>query len=111
MKNYRVKHVDAFTTHPFAGNPAGVVIDARGLSDSDMQLLAREKNLPETAFVLPSTIKGADIQIRWFTPTTEVDLCGHATIASFHALAEESMEGMGTQGQHYFKLQTKSGIL
>ena len=111
MKNYRVKHVDAFTTHAFAGNPAGVVIDAKGLSDSDMQLLAREKNLPETAFVLPPTIKGADLQIRWFTPSAEVALCGHATIASFHALAEEGMEGMSTQGQHYFKLQTKSGIL
>jgi PhzF family phenazine biosynthesis protein len=56
-------------------------------------------------------VKGADLQIRWFTPTAEVALCGHATIASFHALAEEGMEGMSTQGQHYFKLQTKSGIL
>jgi trans-2,3-dihydro-3-hydroxyanthranilate isomerase len=111
MKNYRVKHVDAFTTHPFAGNPAGVVVDAKGLSDSDMQILAREKNLPETAFILPATTKGADLQIRWFTPAAEVALCGHATIASFHALAEEGMEGMSTQGQHYFKLQTKSGIL
>jgi trans-2,3-dihydro-3-hydroxyanthranilate isomerase len=111
MKNYRVKHVDAFTAHPFAGNPAGVVVDAKGLSDADMQMLAREKNLPETAFVLPPTMKGADLQIRWFTPAAEVALCGHATIASFHALAEEGMEGMSTQGQHYFKLQTKSGIL
>jgi trans-2,3-dihydro-3-hydroxyanthranilate isomerase len=111
MKNYRVKHVDAFTTHAFAGNPAGVVIDAKGLSDPDMQLLAREESLPETAFVLPSTLKGADLQIRWFSPEAEIALCGHATIASFHALAEEGMEGMSTQGQHYFKLQTKSGIL
>jgi len=111
MKTYRVKHVDAFTTHPFAGNPAGVVVDARGLSENEMQLLAREKNLPETAFVLPPTVKGADLQIRWFTPSVEIALCGHATVASFHALAEEGMEGMSTQGQHYFKLQTKSGIL
>jgi trans-2,3-dihydro-3-hydroxyanthranilate isomerase len=111
MKNYRVKHIDAFTTHPFSGNPAGVVIDAKGLTDADMQAIAREKNLSETAFVLPPTVKGADLQIRWFTPTNEVNLCGHATIASFHGLAEEGMEGMSTQGQHYFKLQTKSGIL
>jgi len=111
MKTYRVKHVDAFTTHAFAGNPAGVVVEAKGLSETEMQMLAREKNLPETAFVLPPTTKGADLQIRWFTPATEVALCGHATIASFHALAEEGMEGMSTQGQHYFKLQTKSGIL
>ncbi len=111
MKNYRVKHVNAFTLHPFSGNPAGVVLDAKGLTDAEMQMLAREKNLPETAFILPPTTKGADLQIRWFTPTTEVALCGHATIASFHALAEEGLEGMSTQGQHYFKLQTKSGIL
>ena len=111
MKTYRVKHVDAFTTRPFSGNPAGVVVDAKGLSDAEMQILAREKNLSETAFVLPATVKGADLQIRWFTPAAEVALCGHATIASFHALAEEGMEGMSTQGQHYFKLQTKSGIL
>lgn len=111
MKTYRVKHVDAFTSHPFAGNPAGVVVDAKGLSDADMQMLAREKNLSETAFVLPPTTKGADLQIRWFTPAAEVALCGHATIATFHALAEEGMEGMSTQGQHYFKLQTKSAIL
>ncbi|HTP12258.1 MAG TPA: PhzF family phenazine biosynthesis protein [Bacteroidota bacterium] len=111
MKTYRVKHVDAFTVHPFSGNPAGVVLDAKGLSDVEMQLLAREKNLPETAFVLPSTSKDADLQIRWFTPAAEVPLCGHATIAGFHALAEEGLEGMSTQGQHYFKLQTKSGIL
>ncbi len=111
MKNYRIKHVDAFTLRPFSGNPAGVVLDARGLTDVEMQTLAREKNLPETAFILPSSTKGADLQIRWFTPTTEVSLCGHATIAGFHALAEEGLEGMSTQGQHYFKLQTKSGIL
>ncbi len=111
MKNYRLKHVNAFTLHPFSGNPAGVVLDAKGLTESEMQTLAREKNLPETAFILPPSTKGADLQIRWFTPTTEVALCGHATIASFHALAEEGLEGMSTQGQHYFKLQTKSGIL
>ena len=111
MKTYRIKHVDAFTTHPFSGNPAGVVIEAKGLSESEMQSIGKEKNLPETAFVLPPTVKGADLRIRWFTPTNEIDLCGHATIASFHALAEEGLEGMTTQGQHYFKLETKRGIL
>src|SRR5512142_258094 len=111
MRNYRVKHVAAFTIHPFSGNPAGVVLDAKGLNDDEMQKMAREKNLPETAFILPPSLKGADLQIRWFSPTMEIPLCGHATIASFHALAEEGLEGMSTQGQHYFKLQTKSGIL
>jgi PhzF family phenazine biosynthesis protein len=111
MKTYRIKHVDAFTTEPFAGNPAGVVLDARGLSDAAMQNIARELNLSETAFILPPTTKGADLQIRWFTPAIEVPLCGHATIAGFHALAQEGLHGMKRTGSYYFRLQTKSGIL
>jgi trans-2,3-dihydro-3-hydroxyanthranilate isomerase len=111
MKTYRIKTVDAFTRTQFAGNPAGVVLDARGLTDSQMQLIAREINYSETAFILPATEKNANLRIRWFTPKNEVPLCGHATIASFHALAEEGLEGMSTNGQHYFRLQTKSGIL
>ncbi|RPI04812.1 MAG: PhzF family phenazine biosynthesis protein [Ignavibacteriae bacterium] len=111
MKTYRIKIVDAFTKKQFAGNPAGVVLDANGLSDSQMQLIGRELNLSETAFILPATEPGANLRIRWFTPIGEVALCGHATIASFHALAEEGMEGMRTNGQHYFRLQTRSGIL
>jgi trans-2,3-dihydro-3-hydroxyanthranilate isomerase len=111
MKTYRIKIVDAFTKKPFAGNPAGVVLDANGLTDIQMQLIARELNLSETAFILPATEPDANLRIRWFTTVGEVPLCGHATIASFHALAEEGMEGMRTNGQHYFRLQTKSGIL
>jgi trans-2,3-dihydro-3-hydroxyanthranilate isomerase len=111
MNTVRIKHVDAFTSHPFSGNPAGVVLDARGLSDSVMQKIAAEMNLSETAFLLPPTTKNADIQIRWFTPAAEVPLCGHATIASFHALAEEGMHGMKRPGVYHFRLQTKSGIL
>jgi len=111
MKTYRIKIVDAFTKKPFAGNPAGVVLDANGLTDTQMQLIARELNLSETAFILPATEPDANLRIRWFTPIGEVALCGHATIASFHALAEDGMEGMRTNGQHYFRLQTKSGIL
>jgi trans-2,3-dihydro-3-hydroxyanthranilate isomerase len=111
MKTYRMKIVDAFTKKPFAGNPAGVVLDADGLTDMHMQLIARELNLSETAFILPASDPDANLRIRWFTSVNEVPLCGHATIASFHALAEEGMEGMRTNGQHYFRLQTKSGIL
>jgi len=111
MKTYRIKIVDAFTKKPFAGNPAGVVLDAGGLSDIQMQLIAREVNCPETAFILPATERNANLRIRWFSPISEVPLCGHATIASFHALAEEGLEGMSTNGQHYFRLQTKSGVL
>jgi PhzF family phenazine biosynthesis protein len=111
MKTYRIKTVNAFTNRPFAGNPAGVVLEANGLTDMQMQLIAREVNTPETAFILPPTERDANLRIRWFSPKGEVPLCGHATIASFHALAEEGMEGMSTNGQHYFRLQTKSGIL
>lgn len=111
MKIYRVKIVDAFTKKAFEGNPAGVVLEANGLTDTQMQLIARELNLSETAFILPATVPEANLQIRWFSILNEVPLCGHATIASFHALAEEGMEGMRTNGQHYFRLQTKSGIL
>ena len=111
MGTYQIKHVDAFTSRPFEGNPAGVVPDARGLREDAMQTLARELNLSETAFILPSNRKDADLRIRWFTPTEEVPLCGHATIASFHALAEEGLAGMKTNGQHYFRLETKSGVL
>ncbi|MBI4429640.1 MAG: PhzF family phenazine biosynthesis protein [Ignavibacteriales bacterium] len=111
MRTLRIKHVDAFTSKPFAGNPAGVVLEADTLSDREMQSIAREKNLSETAFVLRPTVKDADIQIRWFTPGAEVPLCGHATIAGFHALAEEGLAGLKPEGQHYFRMQTKSGVL
>ncbi len=107
----RVKQVDAFTDSPLSGNPAGVVLDAAGLTNDQMQTIAREMSLSETAFLLPATNEDADLQIRWFTPRTEVDLCGHATIATFHALAEDSLYGMGTYGMHQFRLETKSGIL
>jgi trans-2,3-dihydro-3-hydroxyanthranilate isomerase len=111
MKSYKIKHVDAFTTEPFTGNPAGVVLDAKGLNEKAMQNIAREMNLSETAFILPPTLKNADIQIRWFTPAAEVPLCGHATIGSFHALAESGMFGMKRPGTYHFRLQTRSGVL
>jgi len=111
MNTIAVKHIDAFTSNPFAGNPAAVVLAADELTEEQMQAVAREMNLSETAFVLPPSNKHADLRIRWFTPTNEVDLCGHATIASFHALAEENMYGMKKNGPYSFRLQTASGIL
>ncbi|MCI0706925.1 MAG: PhzF family phenazine biosynthesis protein [Ignavibacteriae bacterium] len=111
MKTYRIKQVNAFTSKPFSGNPAGVVLDARGLSESKMQSIAREMNLSETAFILPSLTNNADMQIRWFTPAVEVALCGHATIGAFHALAEEEMHGMKRGGEYSFLAQTRSGLL
>ena len=78
-------HIDAFTDRPFAGNPAAVCLLRKAAPDSWMQALAAEMNLSETAFPLP---EGDGYRLRWFTPTVEVDLCGHATIATSHALWE-----------------------
>ncbi len=83
----KIYQVDAFTEQPYGGNPAGVVPHGTTLSSLQMQKIAMEMNLSETAFVLPG---GADydFEVRFFTPAEEVDLCGHATIATFHLLKE-----------------------
>jgi PhzF family phenazine biosynthesis protein len=81
--------VDAFTDQPFAGNTAGVVTAADGLSTDQMQTIARELGQTETCFVSPADEPGADLALRWFTPAVEVDLCGHATVAAFVCLAAE----------------------
>ncbi|MGM0589675.1 MAG: PhzF family phenazine biosynthesis protein [Bacteroidota bacterium] len=109
----RIKQIDAFTQQAFQGNPAGVVIDAELLKDSEIQLIAREMNLSETAFICPLSDEDveADFRLRWFTPTTEVDLCGHATIAALHALAEEGRFGLEGGVEQRLRLETRSGIL
>lgn len=82
--------IDAFTDKPFSGNPAAVCLLDRAPDELWMQALAAEMNLSETAFLVPvddGDAEGAPTwQLRWFTPTTEVDLCGHATLASAHYL-------------------------
>ncbi|WP_423822763.1 PhzF family phenazine biosynthesis protein [Salinisphaera sp. SPP-AMP-43] len=80
-------HVDAFTPRPFAGNPAAVYVLEAWPSDAQLAAIAAEHNLSETAFIVP----GADHyhELRWFTPTVEVELCGHATLASAHVLLNE----------------------
>ncbi len=83
-----ILHVDAFTTTPFAGNPAGVVLDGTGLNPTQMQAIAGEMQLAETAFLDTPTDALADYRLRWFTPTREVAFCGHATVATAHALVE-----------------------
>jgi PhzF family phenazine biosynthesis protein len=83
----RIRIIDAFTDQPFRGNPAAVcVLDGDTWPDQDwIQQVAAEMNLSETVFSLPAT-DGADYEIRWFTPVSEEDLCGHATLATAHAL-------------------------
>lgn len=89
MSRYRIYQVDAFTTEKFRGNPAGVVPEADGLSAGQMQLIARELNNSETAFVLSPDGTDHDVRVRFFTPTTEVPSCGHATIAAHYVRALE----------------------
>ncbi|MDH4162310.1 MAG: PhzF family phenazine biosynthesis protein [Nitrospirota bacterium] len=99
-----VVQVDAFTDKPFCGNPAAVCILEELKDDAWMQNVAREMNLSETAFL----IKNPDTyDLRWFTPAAEVDLCGHATLASAHVLWEN---GQVDRGQA-IRFMTKSGLL
>ncbi len=96
--------VDAFTEKPFGGNPAAVcILPCPGDSDW-MQNVAKEMNLSETAFLYKQE---KDFNLRWFTPTVEVDLCGHATLASAHILWEEGLLRFHEQA----RFQTRSGLL
>ena len=93
--------VDAFAEAPLTGNPAAVMPLDRWLDDLLMQRIALENNLSETAFLVPSERDDADYDLRWFTPATEVELCGHATIASAHVLITGDT----------IRFSTQSGIL
>jgi PhzF family phenazine biosynthesis protein len=99
----RIFHVDAFTTHRFAGNPAAVLPMDRFLDDDTLKAIAAENNLPETAFLVPDS---GDYRLRWFTPTVEVPLCGHATLASA-AVVMERLE----PGRNQVIFHTASGPL
>jgi PhzF family phenazine biosynthesis protein len=100
----KIYQVDAFTDLPFAGNPAGVCILSKAPAQSWMTNVAREMNLSETAFLVP---QDGGFNLRWFTPAVEVDLCGHATLASAHILWES-----GTlQPDQTARFYTRSGLL
>ena len=96
--------VDAFTDKPFAGNPAAVCIMPAAADEGWMQHLANEMNLSETAFLVQ---QGGDFNLRWFTPAVEVELCGHATLASAHVLWEQGFLSPDRQARFY----TRSGLL
>ena len=86
MPQLRLVQVDAFADRPFTGNPAAVVPLEAWLPDESLQAIAEENNLSETAFTVPATDGEAEYELRWFTPTVEVALCGHGTLASGHVL-------------------------
>ncbi|WP_372724352.1 PhzF family phenazine biosynthesis protein [Novipirellula sp.] len=98
--------VDAFTERPFHGNPAAVCLLDTAANPEWMQHVAAEMNLAETAFVTPTRIKNT-FDLRWFTPTTEVDLCGHATLAAAHVLIEQRQVDECVP----IRFQTRSGEL
>ncbi|MEL6495587.1 MAG: PhzF family phenazine biosynthesis protein [Cyanobacteria bacterium J06623_7] len=99
-----IVQVDAFTDRPFKGNPAAVCVLQSPQTDEWMQSVAQEMNVSETAFLLKQE---REYSLRWFTPTTEVPLCGHATLASAHTLWTE---GYASTGQS-IQFATKSGTL
>ena len=90
MKKYQVYQVDSFTAELFKGNPAGVVANADGLTDEQMQSIARELNNSETAFILSPTENDHEVWVRFFTPYNEVPSCGHATIAAHYIRSIEN---------------------
>lgn len=100
----KIYQVDAFTEKPFSGNPAGVCVLNQKLDEKLMQNIAREMNLSETAFL----VKNSDgYDLRWFTPNGEIDLCGHATLASAHILWEKGF----LKNDQEARFSTKSGLL
>lgn len=100
----KIHTVDSFTDKPFSGNPAGVCILEKELNEKQMQNIAMEMKHAETAFVVPS---GKDFLLRWFTPAAEVDLCGHATLASSHIMWQEKVIG----ADETIRFHTRSGLL
>ena len=103
-RRQRFTQVDAFTNRPFTGNPAAVCLLPEAADPAWMQQVAREMNVAETAFL----VRQADgFDLRWFTPSTEVDLCGHATLASAHVLWEEQQ----LRSDETARFHTRSGVL
>jgi PhzF family phenazine biosynthesis protein len=100
----RITQVDAFADRPFAGNPAAVCVLDGPAEERWMQLVAREMNLSETAYLHP---EGDAFRLRWFTPVSEVDLCGHATLAAAHVLWEEGRLAEDAPA----RFRTRSGLL
>jgi PhzF family phenazine biosynthesis protein len=105
MKSLTIYQVDAFTDTPFSGNPAGVCLVEKKYDDSVLQAIAAEMNLSETAFLYPPK-DTATFSLRWFTPKTEVSLCGHATLATAAVLFYE--RGIAAAE---IAFETKSGTL
>ena len=117
VREYRFLQADVFTDQAFAGNPLAIVTDAEGLSGEDMQRIAAEMNLSETAFVLPPTDVQALCRLRIFTPNTELPLAGHPVVGTFFVLARRGELGLGEKlrnlgtGVHRIHQECGAGVL
>ncbi len=105
MKEILVQQYNAFSTQPGQGNPAGVILDATGLTDQEMQRIALLANMSECCFVLPSQV--ADYCLRYFMPNCETSLCGHATVATISAM----MADQQVTEDRTLSIETKAGII
>ncbi|PGZ53916.1 isomerase [Bacillus cereus] len=105
MKTINVFHYDAFTNKPNMGNPAGIVLEADGLTEEEMQIIAEKVGYNETTFVLSSEV--GDIRMRYFTPGFEMDLCGHGTVGTLYALRKKGL----LEEKSNLTIETKAGIL
>jgi trans-2,3-dihydro-3-hydroxyanthranilate isomerase len=94
MKKIDILLVDAFTDTPLVGNAATVLLDSEGLTPDICRKISAEVGVSESAFVSPAESEGADFRLRFYTPSQEIDLCGHATIAAFHAIASAGLLGL-----------------
>ena len=104
--------VDTFTEKRYSGNPAAVVFRGDGLDDISLQTIASEFNLSAATFVLPSDTPEAAIRFRWFTPSTEIQMCGHATLAGVHALLDGGrFARLRDEPQATLVIQTAAGLL
>lgn len=112
MTKIDLHQVDAFTTQLFGGNPAGMVTNADELNDTDMQNIAREMNLSETAFVCTPAKKEATLKLRFFTRSgDEVPFCGHATVGTLAQLAQLNLFELGQEGTQTVQVETGIGVL
>jgi PhzF family phenazine biosynthesis protein len=106
--------VDVFTAERFGGNPAGVVLDSERLSNQEMQRIADELHQPATAFVTPAKTSASgrpSLRFRWFTPSVELTMCGHATIAGVHAYVEADRVRIPNDDRVTLDIETTSGSL
>ena len=110
MKTLQVHQVDAFTASLFGGNPTAVVREAHVLDDGEMRQIAREMNLSESVFLLPS--QTADVKLRFFTPPgDEIKFCGHATVGALYTIATQQLYGLDQSGRQQLTIETNAGVL